>query len=67
MSSASGFKRPGVECSHCGESFALFSATAKIVKVEDLADPFPAKCPLCGQTANYPKTAIGTLAAVGNQ
>lgn len=63
---ATGFKRPGVSCLNCGKPFALFSATVKNFEaVEKLSDPFLAVCPACGRGANYPKSAIQTLVAVG--
>lgn len=65
--SSSGFIRPGLACVNCGEPFALFLAVEGLVKVEELPDPFPAKCPLCGHQATYPKSAIGVLVAQGNR
>ena len=64
---AAGFKRPGVKCLNCQEAFALFLGIDEMVSVENLTDPFDAKCPLCGHRATYPKSAIGILAALGDQ
>jgi hypothetical protein len=65
--SAAGFKRPGVSCQSCGEPFSLFLSVDEVVPVENLPDPFLAKCPLCDHQATYPKSAIGTLVAVGTR
>jgi hypothetical protein len=67
MSNTTGFTRPGVECSHCGEPFALFLATRDVKKVGELPDPFRAKCPRCQTEATYPRSAIEILAAVSDR
>jgi DNA-directed RNA polymerase subunit RPC12/RpoP len=60
------FKRPGLACEKCGEPFSLFLATEG-KKLEELPDPFQAKCPRCGHEATYPKSSIQTLVAVGGR
>ena len=62
--SATGFSRPGLSCEPCGKPFSLFLATSG-AKVNELPDPFEAKCPECGQVATYPKSAIQNLVVVG--
>lgn len=64
---AAGFKRPGLECVDCHEPFALFLARPDVRKIEELPDPFEAKCPYCQKEATYPRSAIGVLVAVGDQ
>jgi DNA-directed RNA polymerase subunit RPC12/RpoP len=64
---AAGFTRPGLQCVRCGEAFSLFLARPDAKKVEELSDPFRAKCPLCGHEAIYPKSQIGTLAVVDDR
>lgn len=58
-----GFTRPGLQCQNCQKPFSLFLARPDAKKVGELSDPFPAKCPLCGHEAIYPKSEIGTLEA----
>ena len=65
MSTPAGFKRPGLECVHCHEAFFLFLAVKNLVRIEDLSDPFLAKCPMCDHEATYPKSAIHILVAAG--
>jgi hypothetical protein len=62
-----GFNRPGLECEHCGEPFSLFLGVPNLRKVEELPDPFEARCPLCGHEANYQRSAIGNLVVVGSR
>jgi hypothetical protein len=67
MSSA-GFKRPGLKCVKCGLPFALSLTGAISAKdVENLPDPFRAKCPMCQHEDTYPKSAIQILVAVARQ
>ena len=40
--SAIGFKRPGLECEHCHELFALSLSRPDVKKPADLPDPFQA-------------------------
>lgn len=56
----SAMERIGVICEACSEPFAL--ATAGVVgELHELADPFPATCPLCGDRRHYPKRSIVIL------
>lgn len=64
---AHGFKRPGLECSHCREPFSLFLGVENFLDIDRLPDPFPAKCPACQQESTYPKSSIGILVAAGTQ
>ncbi len=63
--SSAGFKRPGAACENCSEPFSLFLAVEDFESVEQLPDPFLAKCPACGHEAEYAKSVIGVLASVG--
>jgi hypothetical protein len=63
MSSA-GFKRPGVECTHCKKEFAL-SWADKGASFEKWPDPLVAQCVFCGQSGTYQKSEVGTLVSVG--
>jgi hypothetical protein len=64
MSSASA--RPGISCNHCHHSFALSDAGIESgAKVEALPDPFPLKCPLCGEDGVYSKASIGSIVSMG--
>ena len=67
MSSA-GFTRPGLNCRHedCRKNFSLFQARPDVGKVEELPDPFPAKCPRCEREATYTKADIGILMSLGS-
>jgi hypothetical protein len=64
--SSTGFERPGLKCEHCDLPFAL-SLTGAVTRkdIENLPDPFEAKCPICDQVATYPKSSIQTLVSVG--
>lgn len=67
--SGSGFIRPGLQCEHCGLPFAL-SLGAGVFgarDVENLPDPFEAKCPMCQRVAMYSKSVIAPLVNTGRQ
>ena len=64
MSSASA--RPGISCNHCHHSFALRDVgIGSGAKVDALPDPFPLKCPLCGEDGVYSKASIGSIVSMG--
>ena len=64
MPSAAGFKRPGLECVHCQKPFAVLLGVPPAQKDEERPDPFRAMCPHCYREGKYPRSAIGTVAAV---
>ncbi|MFY9762050.1 MAG: hypothetical protein WBE25_05000 [Xanthobacteraceae bacterium] len=51
-----------LRCDVCAEIFALGVGAAK-ADPKKLSDPFPARCPHCGNQSTYPKSAIEILAA----
>ena len=51
-------EHPGLICERCEEPFALNMVARGMVALENLSDPFLAKCPECGHNASYPKTAM---------
>jgi hypothetical protein len=68
---ATGFTRPGLPCSGCGQQFSLFLSRDDLLKPavngpEDLPDLIQAKCTFCRTEATYPRSAIGILATLGN-
>jgi len=65
--SSIGFNRPGLSCQRCGEPFSLFAVRPDVRKVEELPEPFPARCPLCGHKATYLRSQIGILSVVDNR
>jgi hypothetical protein len=64
MSSAAA--RRGISCNHCHHSFALKDVGIESgAKMEALPDPFPLKCPLCGEDGVYSKASIGSIVSAG--
>jgi len=48
---------PSLKCERCDEVFVL-NMMALHAPLEDLPDPFLAKCSECGHNATYPKAAM---------
>ena len=57
--------RPGLVCHHCYHSFALADVGIRSAEVSLLPDPFPLKCPRCGDNGTYSKSSIGRLVTEG--
>ena len=57
--------RPGIVCNHCYHSFALVDVGIRSADLEMLPDPFPLKCPRCGDSSSYSKTSIGRIVSDG--
>ena len=57
--------RPGISCNHCHHSFALADVGIRWADVNALPDPFPLKCPRCGDDGTYSKTSIGRIVSEG--
>ena len=57
--------RPGLVCNRCYHSFALVDVGIRSVEVEMLPDPFPLRCPRCGDDGTYSKTSIGRIVSEG--
>ena len=63
--SSAGYKQFGAACENCSEPFSLSLAVKDFKSVEQLPDPFLAKCPVCGHEAEYAKSVMGIFASVG--
>ena len=63
-----GFTRPSLNCKleECQKDFLLFQARSDVEEVEELPDPFPAKCTHCEREATYTKAEIGVLISLGS-
>jgi len=57
--------RPGLVCVRCYHSFALADVGIRSSEVEFLPDPFPLKCPRCGDDGSYSKGSIGRIMSEG--
>lgn len=66
MSSA-GFRRFGVECQNCHEAFAIQLDAMNKPSLDKLPEPFPAKCPHCGEENLYARSVISPLVSVGHR
>jgi hypothetical protein len=47
-----------VVCERCEYSFALNMVALGKLPLDDLPDPFPAKCPSCDHTGSYLKSSV---------
>jgi Zn finger protein HypA/HybF involved in hydrogenase expression len=56
--------RPGLLCRECGEPFTLSFARPDAVTIEDLIDPFQARCPECESESVYQKCDIRLMIPV---
>lgn len=62
--SPTGFTRPGLLCVQCGEPFTLSLVRPDAREIEDLSDPFHARCPECDREAIYRKSDIQIMIPV---